>query len=370
MDLSRILLACAIVQAFVAVGVARYRRDGTVVDVLIGAFAAGCFFIFAAVILTITNGLDFFGVVHLTYLSLVVTIPVAALLLAAPHWRDVEYRTPLLMVALTGIAFLLIGIGVWATHIEPWRLRVDELGLGATGVAQPFVVGVLADLQTTSIGEHEQAAVDMIVAGEPNFILIPGDVSQFERPMTAAEKGEFIGLLRQLTESAELVAIVPGNTDLLSDLQEIATSIGALLLTDDFVSANVAGQEITIVGIDEPVGNEIIDDAMLDRIGTLTEDQIVVATSHRPDPILLFGEDLAVDLFVAGHTHGGQVSLPFIGPVLTASDIPKEVASGGLHLVNGHPTYISTGVGLERGQAPQIRFGVRPSVALITIVPS
>ena len=333
MSLSTILLACAIVQALLAVGVARYRRDGTLLDVLLGAFAAACFFVLAAVTLTITNGLDFFGLLHLAYLTLVVTIPLASLLLAAPHWLDAEYRTPVLMVALTGLAFFLIGIGIRATHIAPEQLRVDEVGLGATGIAQPIVVGVLADLQTTSIGSHEQAAVDAILAGEPDLVLIPGDVSQFGRPMTTTEKGEFVGLLRQLAEGAELVAIVPGNTDELSELQEIANSIGALLLVDDVATANVAGQEITIVGLDEPTDGQVVDLAILDRLDQLVEEQVVLVTSHRPDPVLLFDDDVAVDLFVAGHTHGGQVSVPFFGPVLTSTQVPNEVAAGGLHLV-------------------------------------
>jgi predicted MPP superfamily phosphohydrolase len=50
--------------------------------------------------------------------------------------------------------------------------------------------------------------------------------------------------------------------------------------------------------------------------------------------------------------------------------VPREVAAGGLHVLGGRNVYVSTGVGIERGQAPQVRLGVRPSVGVLDIVPS
>ena len=93
---------------------------------------------------------------------------------------------------------------------------------------------------------------------------------------------------------------------------------------------------------------------------------LTVLVSHRPDSV---GEvdPGSIDLVVAGHTHGGQIALPLIGALFTQSDLPRQVAGGGLHAVAGQPIYVSTGVGLERSKAPQVRFGVRPSVGLIEV---
>ncbi len=74
-----------------------------------------------------------------------------------------------------------------------------------------------------------------------------------------------------------------------------------------------------------------------------------------------------MDLTVAGHTHGGQVVVPGLGPLLTLSDVPRDVARGGLHEVDGNPVYVSPGVGLERGRAPQVRLFNRPAVAVLTL---
>ena len=70
---------------------------------------------------------------------------------------------------------------------------------------------------------------------------------------------------------------------------------------------------------------------------------------------------------MAGHTHGGQVQLPGVGPLMTMSHVPRAVAAGGLHQVDGNPIYVSTGVGREQQGAPQIRFLAPPSIALLTL---
>ena len=75
----------------------------------------------------------------------------------------------------------------------------------------------------------------------------------------------------------------------------------------------------------------------------------------------------SIDLIVTGHTHGGQVQIPGYGPLWNVTELPREVAGGGLHEVRGVPLYVSTGVGVQRADAPQVRFGVRPSVGVIDI---
>ena len=92
-----------------------------------------------------------------------------------------------------------------------------------------------------------------------------------------------------------------------------------------------------------------------------------ILLSHRPDAVYLLEPRSRVDLVVAGHTHGGQIQLPFHGPLTIASRVPPEVGAGGLHRVDGHPIYVSRGVGVERGQAPRARLGAPPEVAVVTL---
>ena len=99
--------------------------------------------------------------------------------------------------------------------------------------------------------------------------------------------------------------------------------------------------------------------------------------AHSPDAILnLPDRELAtpgstgvkrfgVDLVVSGHTHGGQIALPFIGPIWNVTELPGSVAAGGLHEVGDTTVYVSTGVGVQRGESPKVRFGVRPSIGIL-----
>jgi predicted MPP superfamily phosphohydrolase len=95
---------------------------------------------------------------------------------------------------------------------------------------------------------------------------------------------------------------------------------------------------------------------------------IRILLSHRPDAVLGLEQSSRVDLTVAGHTHGGQVVVPGFGPLMTMSEVPRDVARGGLHRLMGNPIYVSPGVGMERRQAPQVRLFARPSVGVLELV--
>lgn len=373
MSLSTTLLLCAIVAGLSAGVSARYRRWGTAVaDLLVGGMIAGLFSIVAVVVLVLAAGLDVFGVIHYVYLLLVVGFPVAAAWIVVPQLLDAERRTPIVAWLLVLSALSAAVFGLWATHVEPFRLRVDEQILGATGANEPVVIGVIADLQTRSIGSHERAALDEILAGEPDVVVLPGDLFQLQPDKMTEALPELIGWMRTLTDAVDHVIIVNGNIDDPEIVAELADETGAIYLEDEIRQVRVRGQRIQFVGLTampERAPAEINPELVDQLSTTLTEDDLIFVVSHYPDPVLTLPNSISIDLLIAGHTHGGQVSLPRVGPLLTFSDVPRTVAAGGLHVVNGHPIYVSTGVGIERGQAPQLRFGVPPSVALITVVP-
>ena len=374
MNLTTVLLVCAIIAGLLGGISARYRRWGTdLTDIITAFLVAGLFTTVEVVVLVLVSGLDFFGIVHVLYLAIVVSFPVGVAWIMIPNLLDAERRTPFLgWLMLLGAAACVV-IGLWATHVEPFRLQVDEQVLGATGATQPLVVGVIADLQTTSIGSHEDAALDAVLAGEPDLVVLPGDLFQLDEFAFADVSGEFLGWLRRLRAEVDHVVIVNGNTDLDVIIEELADASGITYLSDGLVQFDINGQDVTVVGMSVVEGREPgeTDPVLLETLAeTTTQADLVIAASHYPDVVLNLERDTTIDLVIAGHTHGGQVAIPGVGPLLTFTDVPTEVAAGGLHVVNGHPIYVSTGVGLERGQAPQLRFGVPPSVALLTIVPA
>jgi hypothetical protein len=121
-------------------------------------------------------------------------------------------------------------------------------------------------------------------------------------------------------------------------------------------------------GVEERIRIGVLADLQTTGVGDYERDAVERLLGHKPDAIEL-GRATPVDLAVTGHTHGGQVSLPVLGPPLTLSSVPRHIAAGGLHELYGTPIYVSTGVGRERGNAPQLRLGVRPSIGIIDLVP-
>jgi predicted MPP superfamily phosphohydrolase len=76
--------------------------------------------------------------------------------------------------------------------------------------------------------------------------------------------------------------------------------------------------------------------------------------------------DLGVDLYLCGHTHGGQVRLPLFGALITSSDFWKRYEMG--RYKEGNTTlYVSRGLGMEGLGAPRARFLSPPEIVLWTL---
>jgi predicted MPP superfamily phosphohydrolase len=72
------------------------------------------------------------------------------------------------------------------------------------------------------------------------------------------------------------------------------------------------------------------------------------------------------DLYLCGHTHGGQIRLPLFGAVITSSDFWKRYEMGRYEEGNT-VLYISRGLGMEGKGAPRARFLAPPEIVLWTL---
>src|SRR5690606_28729056 len=75
-----------------------------------------------------------------------------------------------------------------------------------------------------------------------------------------------------------------------------------------------------------------------------------------------------IDLYLCGHTHGGQVRLPLIGPLVTSSKLGRRYVMG-LYREGRTHLYVSRGVGFEGLGAPRVRFLCPPEITLIRLAP-
>lgn len=300
--------------------------------------------------------------IHLRYLDLLLIVPgCAAFLLAGCRPLGAATKA-LVAVALAGVPLILYG-----TFVEPHRLIVEELEveLGTPGHA-PLKVALLADLQAREVTARERDVIARTLAAAPDLILISGDWQHADSHAAyLRELPAFRELLAEL-EAPLGVYFVKGNTDPREHLTALTAGTGVQVLDDELTLLDHDGRRIALGGLDlvsyrQPAGRALVQ--ALER----TEADLRLLLAHKPDAVFAMREESPIDLLFAGHTHGGQVVVPFFGPPITLSAVPRRIARGGLHELDGRRVYVSRGIGLERGPAPPVRFLAPPELTLLTI---
>jgi predicted MPP superfamily phosphohydrolase len=104
-------------------------------------------------------------------------------------------------------------------------------------------------------------------------------------------------------------------------------------------------------------------DALPDCIAGAPKGAFTILAFHTPD--LVEGIEPRPDLYLAGHTHGGQIALPFYGALLTMSRFDKKYESG-LYTVGATTLYVNRGIGFEP-HFPRVRFASRPELTIIDV---
>jgi len=121
----------------------------------------------------------------------------------------------------------------------------------------------------------------------------------------------------------------------------------------------ILGGDLFIVGVDDPATDR--DD--LDRaMAGVPEGGCSLVLAHSPDIVLRLGAHRP-GLILAGHTHGGQIRLPLLGPLITMSSLPRDDVMG-LRQHHGVPTFVTRGIGYS---GLDLRLGCPAEIALLTL---
>lgn len=110
-----------------------------------------------------------------------------------------------------------------------------------------------------------------------------------------------------------------------------------------------------------------LDDVMLGKpdyeatLSRLSEDAFSILIVHEPDAALKIG-GYPVNLQLSGHTHGGQVQLPFFGPLITPPY--GKTYTDGMYTLHDTAVYVNRGLGTTR---LPYRFLARPEITLFTL---
>lgn len=289
-----------------------------------------------------------FGVMRIWCFTLFVHAPVVLLL------TSLRRR----VVAPAALAAVLIAVAVDAFLVEPRWLEVTTHRIETDKLTEPVRVVVLSDIQTDRAGDWERQVLQRAMSLEPDLLLLPGDYVQLQdRDRRVQVQSRLREIMHEVALSAPLgLHAVQGNVDWPGEWPDQFRGLSATTYPE---TRSVRVGELTVTGLSF---RDSRDSAL--QLGP--EPGFHVVFGHYPDFAL---GQVQAELMVAGHTHGGQVVVPFFGPPLTLSHVPRDWASGATELANGAWLVVSRGIGMERREAPRLRFLCRPQVVVVDLVP-
>lgn len=268
-----------------------------------------------------------------------------------------------------GLAFfwalnlVLLALEVDAFYIEPFALQTTHLSFVIPGLSRPLRLVQLSDLHLERLTRREEEILARLETLRPDLIVLTGDYLNLDNlrdPLAQSQAREFLSRLH-----APLgVYAVSGNVDTPETMHLLFEGLDIVVLDDRAERLSAAG-EFYLVGVSNWEWDR--DAGVLRRLmEPLSPEAFTLLLYHTPDLVETAAE-AGVDLYLAGHTHGGQVRLPFYGAVVTFSAYGKRYEAG-LYQVGPTILYVSRGIGMEGfWYTPRVRFLCPPEMVVVEL---
>ena len=302
---------------------------------------------------------------------------------------DTNFRVPVsgeaAARAVAGLAGLAAGGLFYSTVIErnAFTLRHTTMAVLEPG-ATPLRVLHISDLLMMPRQHLKQAWLSELDALEPDLVVNTGDNLSHPDAVPAVVQS-LGGLLSRpglfVFGSNDYFGPKPKNPfkyfkknhkrthgDPLpwQDLRAAFVERGWLDATHTIRELEVAGVRIAAAGVDDPHIERDRYETVAGRPNPLAH--LRLGLTHSPEPRVLdsFADD-GYDLVLAGHTHGGQLCLPFYGALVTNCHIDRSRVKGPSNWGSTMKLHVSAGIGTSP-YAPA-RFCCRPEASLLTLTP-
>jgi len=297
---------------------------------------------------------------HLVRLMLLFTGLVVLILMSNKH--GIRFRLIVIPISLIQIALSVLAYD--GMYIEPFRLTTTELQLQAPAFkdGHPLTIVHLSDLHFEHVTRREEAVLAQLDAIQPDLILLTGDYvsdDYVNEPAVLEETQSFLSLL----SAPYGVYAVTGATDY-PDVVPIFETLPIRLLQNEVEVLALPDGDLTLVGVSNL--GFATDRRNLERLMVnVPDDAYTILLYHTPDLIDTASAG-GIDLYLAGHTHGGQVRLPFYGALITFSRYGKQYEMGQYQL-GGTTLYVSRGLGMDGTPLPRVRFLCPPEIGVIEL---
>lgn len=259
-------------------------------------------------------------------------------------------------------AAFVCGLGciIYGFLIEPTNIEVTKLVLTSDKIrpeTERIRLVHISDLHSEAKALNEERTVEIVNKLEPDLILITGDFINDEEAVPLVRK--MLGDLK----SSFGVYLVKGNMDLGFLPEDAFEGLPVTWLNKEARELNIRGTRVRVSGM--AVGDEPYFKRFRKELGPTSAYDIFL---FHYSTLVYKADKAGLDLYLAGHTHGGQVRLPFYGALITLSMLGKRFEAG-RYQVGGTTLYVNRGLGLAGDSAPRVRFLCRPEIAVLDIVP-
>ncbi len=268
-----------------------------------------------------------------------------------------------------------IVVGAWCIYayfIEPFLVSTTRIDIPFSDLPESLdglTICHLSDIHSVKSGQFEAFLGKVLSRLEVDIYAITGDIITSRQGLNAIPV-VFKGLKPRLGAFA-----VPGNGDYRSGIPmslvgDELRKVGIRLLRNDSITIFEGNGALHVIGVDDPHRER---DDLGQAQSLVTRDGFRLLLAHSPDILVKVGEETA-HLILAGHTHGGQIRIPFLGALWLHCHHKLGIAMGHFgpdrlseilkrKMASTH-LYVSRGLG---GSSVRARFMCRPEIVIITL---
>jgi hypothetical protein len=264
-------------------------------------------------------------------------------------------------IILLAIVVLFLAVIV-QIYLDTNFFKVVEVQLTTRKIPAGEEIRILqiSDLHDKVFGKDNESLVEAIHQVDADVIVITGDLID----RSTKDLGRVFSLVERITAKHQRVYFISGNHEnanrLRRELLDGLVSRGVIVLNNGNVELEVRGTAFNLAGVEDgPRKN--VNQAM----EGINPDLYTVLLSHRPDLVARIAE-IPVDLILSGHTHGGQVRLPFVGAIYAPNQgwLPKY-DKGMFQILADRHLYVDSGLGTTH---LPIRFLNKAQMSVIRII--
>jgi len=252
---------------------------------------------------------------------------------------------------------IILALGIYSVFIEPNKLEITNYTIQDESL-QGIKIVFASDFH---IKPNQQKRLEKIVAlinlQNPDLVLSAGDFVCGHLKHTTMPPEDIAKGLGKIKSKYGIYTTL-GNHDLWHDVQEFTKALennNIKVLNNSNKKLLINGKTLYIAGIQYKPENML----QISKAIENTQKPTIMLT-HSPDEFKKIPQDY-INLILAGHTHGGQIRIPFIGPLFTASSYGDKYAKGFIE-EDGKKMITTTGIGTS---ILPIRFNCQPEIVVI-----